>query len=102
MSRRKTPALSRTEILQRLRQADLRQFGVTSLALFGSAARDELEKRSDVDVLVTFSEITSDNYFELKIFLESLLGRKVDLVTPRAIKPRMMPYIQEDLYAVTP
>ncbi len=102
MSKKKIPVLNRTEILQRLHDADLRRFGVTSLALFGSAGRDEIGKRSDVDILVTFSEITSDNYFDLKVFLENLLGRKVDLVTPRAIKPRMMPYIQEDLYAVTP
>lgn len=102
MNKKNTPVLNRAEILQRLHEADVRQFGVTSLALFGSAARDEIGKGSDVDILVTFSEITSDNYFGLKFFLERLLGRKIDLVTPRAIKPRMMPYIQEDLYDVAP
>lgn len=58
------------------------RFGVSALALFGSAARGELRDGSDVDVLVAFEgPATFDGYFGLKDYLEALLGRSVDLVT---------------------
>lgn len=64
---------------------------VVEAFLFGSAARDELKDNSDIDILLTFSEDISlydyaDNYFELKDALESLLKRKVDLVTAKSLK----------------
>jgi len=46
--------------------------------------------------------LDTDNYFGLKFFLEDLLSRKIDLVREKAIKPDMLPYVQEDLYAITP
>ena len=56
------------------------RFGVRRLALFGSAARDELTAGSDVDLLVEFEgPATYDRYFGLKDHLEALLGRTVDL-----------------------
>ena len=81
------------------RQA-LKRYGVKSLALFGSAARGELRKRSDVDVLVQFDRATWANYIGLKFYLEDLLGRDVDLVTPKAIKPATLPSIEKDLVYV--
>jgi predicted nucleotidyltransferase len=81
------------------RQA-LKRYGVKSLALFGSAARGELRKRSDVDVLVQFNQATWANYIGLKFYLEDLLGRDVDLVTPKAIKPATLPSIEKDLVYV--
>ncbi len=53
-------------------------------------------------MLVEFSILDTDNYFGLKFYLEDLLGRNIDLVRSKAIKPRMMSYVQEDLYAVAP
>ena len=94
------PVLSRNEIAQRLSQLNLRQYNVTGLALFGSAARDELRKHSDVDILAEFSTLDVDKFFALQLLLEEALGRRVDLVTPKAIKPAMLPYIQGDLYNV--
>ncbi len=98
------PVRNRADIVRRLTKhnEEIKSFKVTRLELFGSAARDELRKRSDIDMLVEFSILDTDNYFGLKFFLEDLLGRKIDLVREKAIKPRMMPYVQEDLYAVTP
>jgi len=96
-----TPVSSRNEIVQRLGKVNLRKYDVTKLALFGSAARDELRKRSDVDILVEFSKLDVDNFFALQILLEDVLGRRVDLVTRKAIKPAMLPYIQSDLYNVS-
>ena len=99
-AKKATPVMNRTEILLRLRGLDLRKYQVTRLALFGSAARDELRKRSDVDILVDFSSLEVDNFFALQFLLEEVLGRRVDLVTRKAIKPAMLPYIQGDLYNV--
>jgi predicted nucleotidyltransferase len=54
-----------------------------------------------VDILVEFNgRATFDRYMDTKFYLEELLGRKVDLVTPKAIKPRMKPYIMQDLIHV--
>lgn len=87
--------------LQNNRQA-LTRYSVKSLALFGSAARDELRKRSDVDILVQFDSPTWNNYIGLKFYLQELLGRKVDLVTPNALKPATLPSIEKDLLYVVP
>ena len=65
----------------------LKRYGVKSLALFGSAARNTIRKRSDIDVLVQFDKSTWANYIGLKFYSEDLLGREVDLVTPKALKP---------------
>jgi hypothetical protein len=78
----------------------LRRYGVKSLALFGSAARNTMRKRSDVDVLVQFDNATWANYIGLKFYLEDLLDREVDLVTPNALKPAIKPSVEKDLFYV--
>ena len=78
----------------------LDRYGVRALALFGSAARDKIRKGSDVDILVQFDKSTWANYIGLKFYLEDLLGRKVDLVTPKAIKPATQSSIEKDLLYV--
>jgi len=83
--------MKNTEIIQLLRQHrdELRkQFGVKSLAVFGSVARGEAGPESDVDILVEFESSPGfDGYMALKFYLEDLLGRKVDLVMKSALKP---------------
>jgi predicted nucleotidyltransferase len=77
------------------------RYGVAKLAVFGSAARDELRPDSDVDVLVALEgAATFARYFELREFLEQLLGRRVDLVTERGLKPRARAYVEKDLVRV--
>lgn len=68
-----------------------RRFHVRRLDLFGSAARDDFDPaRSDVDFIVEFESDTPlhpfDAYFGLKEGLETLVGRRVDLVMPSTIK----------------
>jgi uncharacterized protein len=73
------------------------EFRVRRLALFGSTARDEAKDDSDLDVLVDFEAgPTFDSFMGLKLFLEDHLGRKVDLVTPAALKPRMRPMVERE------
>ena len=78
----------------------IKRYGVKSLALFGSAARNRLRKNSDVDVLVQFDQPTWANYIGLKFYLQELLGREVDLVTPKGLKPAVRPSVEKDLLYV--
>ena len=65
----------------------LKRFGVSRLALFGSAVRGKARPDSDLDFLVDFNQKTFRNYMGLAEFLEGLFGRKVDLVIRGSIKP---------------
>ena len=82
------------------KRSKIKRYGVKSLALFGSAARNRLRKSSDVDVLVQFSKPTWANYIGLKFYLEDLLGRQVDLVTPKGLKPAIRSSVERDLLNV--
>jgi predicted nucleotidyltransferase len=73
------------------------RFAVRTLAVFGSVARDEERPDSDVDVLVTFDgPATSQRYFGVQFYLEDLLGRPVDLVTNKALRPELKPFVERD------
>ena len=88
-------------ILEAKREEIAKRFSVEKLALFGSAARDELRDDSDVDVLVAFTgPSTFDAYFGLKDYLEALLGRSVDLVTEKGLKPRARRHVEKDLVRI--
>jgi predicted nucleotidyltransferase len=79
----------------------LNSLGVKSLAVFGSVARGEARKDSDVDILVEFDgAVTFDRFMDTKFYLEELLGRPVDLVIQKALKPRMKTRIGQDLVYV--
>jgi predicted nucleotidyltransferase len=66
-------------------------YHVKKIGLFGSFVKGTQHGRSDIDILVLFEEGYKDffNYMRLKYYLENLLGRKVDLVMEKAIKPRL-------------
>lgn len=69
---------------------ELAHLGVKSLALFGSTARNEAASASDVDILVEFDRpVGLFEFVRLKMLLEELLDRKVDLVTPDALHPAL-------------
>jgi len=84
--------LARDEVLEALaaQRSMLERFKVSAISLFGSVARGEPTEESDIDLLVEFSQpIGLLQFVELKRLLEELLGRPVDLVTPKAIKPQL-------------
>ena len=87
------------EILQ-VHQEELRRFGVKKIRLFGSVARESAGSQSDVDMVVEFSQITYRRFVALKAFLESILGREVDLLTPAAVQGRLKDEIEKDLVDV--
>ena len=68
---------------------ELRGLGAKSLALFGSMARGEASSSSDIDILVELQSKTFDCYMDVKLFLENILGSKVDLVLADAVRPRL-------------
>jgi predicted nucleotidyltransferase len=92
--------LNRTQALQLLTQHKTelaRRFGVTDLALFGSTARNAARPDSDVDILVSFNgPSTSARYFGVQFYLEDLMGCPVDLVTDKALRPQLRPYIENE------
>ncbi len=71
---------------------------VASLYIFGSFARGEGTAKSDIDLLVEFSssEITLFDFVRLKLFLEKILKRKIDLVTSDALKEPMKGEVEKD------
>lgn len=74
------------DLLEREKDS-IRSFGVSELGVFGSFARNEQRADSDVEVLVELQRETFRDYMGLLGFLESLFGRKVDLVMKDTIKP---------------
>ena len=78
-----------------------REFGVSSLRLFGSVARDEASPGSDVDLLVSFNAApTFRRFMQLRFRLEELLGGQVDLVTESGLRDRVRPFVEQDAIAV--
>jgi predicted nucleotidyltransferase len=96
---------SKEAILALLRQnrGKLLQYGVAKLSLFGSFLTDRFHEGSDVDFLVEFrpEAKTYDNFMELSFFLEELLGRKVEIVTPQSLSPYIGPHIIRQAEYVT-
>ena len=73
------------------------RFGVFELALFGSTIRDEARPDSDVDILVSFDRPTDpERYFGVQFYIEDLLGRPVDLVTDKALRVELRPYVEAE------
>jgi hypothetical protein len=74
-----------------------KRFGVIRLSLFGSTVRNEADADSDVDIIVTFDgPATSARYFGVQFLLEDELGCPVDLVTDKALRPELRPYIERE------
>ena len=78
-----------------------KKYGVKSLAVFGSMARGDDREGSDVDVLVTFEgPATFRQFMRLKLDLEDLFGRSVDLLTPKCLRPEMEAEIEKEAILV--
>lgn len=74
------------------------RFMVKEIGIFGSLVRGEEKKTSDVDILVEFYKpIGFFKFLELEEYLEEIVGRKVDLVSKKALKPRIGRYILEEV-----
>jgi len=95
--------MKRDEVLRVLEEhrREFKRFGVVSVRLFGSVARDEASDDSDVDILAEFERpLTFKRFMGFKFFLEDLLGLTVDLVTERGLRERVRPFVERDAIRV--
>jgi hypothetical protein len=96
--------MKRDEVLNALKHNKVlvEQYGIESLYLFGSTARDEARPDSDVDLLVEFNRpIGLFEFIELQQRLEYLLGCKVDLGTKRSLKQQIKAEVLQEAILVT-
>lgn len=85
------------ELLTQSKPTLAARYGVTHLALFGSTARDSARSDSDIDILVAFDgPATSERYFGVLFYLEDLFGYAVDLVTDKALRAELRPFIEKE------
>ncbi len=78
------------EIIKSNRSEIESRYGVYRLGLFGSFVKEKQKKKSDVDILVAFNrDIDLFEFLDLREFLETKLGTKVDLVMETALKPNI-------------
>ncbi|MCZ0860809.1 nucleotidyltransferase family protein [Methanocorpusculum sp. MG] len=75
------------------------KFGVDKIGVFGSTVRGEDQDGSDVDVVFTFcpGKVSLDRYLELADYLESLFGRKVDLIPDDGLSPYIRPFVMNEV-----
>ena len=95
--------MRRDDVIRLLREHwdEICRHSVKHLSLFGSVARDDARADSDIDVLVEFEgAATFDHYTGLLAYLEDLFGRRIDLLTPRSIKPRVRDLIAREMVLV--
>jgi hypothetical protein len=77
---------------------EIETLGVKKIGLFGSFRKNMQGKQSDVDLLVEFvrGKKSFRNFISLAFFLEDLLNRKVELVTPESLSPYLKPSILKE------
>ena len=80
---------------------ELAEFGISSLALFGSVARNESSESSDIDILVEFAgRARFIPFMGLRAYLEDLLRARIDLATMEMIRPEIRESVARDLIRV--
>ncbi len=97
--KRRVPTLDKVRRSLQAQLSDLyERYGVMSLAIFGSYARGEQGKRSDLDLLVEFDDrpLTLFQFIALENELSDRLGVKVDLVERSTLKPAIGRHILQE------
>lgn len=96
--------MDKEEVIRRIREnyEEIRKFGVKRIGIFGSVVRGEAGEDSDIDILVEFEDgkKTFENFINLALFLKKLLGREIDLLTPKSVSPYIRPYIEKEVVFV--
>ena len=96
--------VQKTKILEgllKLKPALQKEFGLTEIALFGSAAREDQKPGSDIDLLIDLSKNTSSDFFNIAFQLQDFFYPvKVDIVTKKGIKAAYFRSIEKDLIYV--
>jgi predicted nucleotidyltransferase len=100
-----SPVKTKEELFQIIfsNSSELRKYGVKQLGVFGSFVRDEAKDDSDVDFLIDLipEAKTFKNFMRLADFLESITGRKIEIVMPKSLSKYIGPYILKEVEYVT-
>ena len=98
---KKTEQLNKKKIMEIIEshKHHIQKYSVKKLGLFGSYAKNNHKKHSDIDFLVVLDKPTFDNYMGLKFMLEKVLHKKIDLVIEQNIKPALKYIKEEAVYA---
>lgn len=98
--RRKLEMLTKSKIIQIIKkeQTHLKShFGVKRIGIFGSYSKGIQKEDSDVDLIVEFERPIGLKFFELSEYIENLLGKKVDILTPAGIKSIRVKEVAENI-----
>lgn len=88
------------QILKELKPELTDRYHVTSIGLFGSIVRDDFTSESDVDIIVDLSQPVGIEFVDLADLIEELIGKPVDLVSKKGIKPRYFEEISSEILYV--
>ncbi len=89
------------EIIKSHKKELAERFKVKEIGIFGSFVRKEQRKRSDIDILVDFYEpIGLFEFMDLEEYIHNIIGAKVDLVSKKALKPRIGEHILKEMVYV--
>lgn len=91
--------MSRQETINQIKskiKIILKKHNIVRAGIFGSYARGEQKKNSDIDILIEPPRGMGLGFIELKLELEKELGKKVDLLTYKSINPHIKEYILKD------
>ena len=90
-------------IIEKLKQAKPgleKKYPISSLGIFGSYARGEANRDSDIDIAVEISDEMGLSFVAMADEIEAILGIKTDVIPLRSIKPEYLPNIKKDLVYV--
>lgn len=89
------------ESLKKLKPELTQKYSVSSIGLFGSIVREDFSPaHSDVDIIVDFSKPIGVEFIDLAEYIESIIKRKVDLVSQKGIKAKYFEQIQKEIFYV--
>ena len=89
------------EVIKKHKDELKEKYSVKEIGIFGSIVRGEAKEDSDVDILVEFEKpIGLFKFLELEEYLSNLIGRRVDLVSKKALKPHIGKHILEEVVTI--
>jgi predicted nucleotidyltransferase len=86
-----------TEILKEKSSYLFSEYGVRKIGLFGSYAKGKQTEKSDIDIIAEFERPIGLKFMEFTEYLEEILGRKTDVLTPEGVKSIIIERIAEDI-----
>ncbi len=95
--------LTKNDILSKLveiKPSLYKDYAVTRIGLFGSFSAGINTADSDIDLLVELEKPIGWKFFTLELYLEKIFGRKIDLVTKKALKEQIKKSILKQVYYV--